>query len=177
MKQIFRKRNRGVRDTGKKRKPGFTLVEVLVYIAVLSIIGGSITGLGILIYRYKTIMEDRVNVNEDMRVLVKSIRDDMYLGRSVNVASTTSFTITDSSGDDITYALVGDQVTRQVELDPAVAITAETVDVRTFSVDDVTTPNVAGTIRITIELANFPSGTLKPVIVQEVTTTIGLKFL
>jgi type II secretory pathway pseudopilin PulG len=155
----------------------FTLIEVLVYVAVLSIIVGGSASIIMAVYRNKVIVEDRVNVNEDMRLLTKSIRDDMYLGNDVVANSASSFTVSRAGEDDILYYLNGQRIYRQVGSGTAVAITAIGTDVRQFVVQDLSTPAIAKTLRIRIELSNFELGALRPEIVQDVTTTFSIKFI
>lgn len=157
----------------------FTILEVMVYVVVLSIMVGAIGGIVILLYRYKTTIEDRVNVNEDLRILVKSIRDDMYQGNGVSVTAEGNLVITSTAPTvpDITYTITNRQVFRQEDAAAPVAVTADTTDVRTFTVTDISTPEAAGTIRVTLTLANYPRGTIKPEVEETITSTMSLKFI
>jgi len=160
-----------------KQLPALSLLEMLIYVAVLSILVVAITGLTFLIYKNKVSIEDRASINEDMRILIKSIRDDMYLGNAINV-SANQLTITNrGTGDQVRYYEEADQIHRQLNADVPVAVTASSTDVQEFTITDITTPSAAGTIRITLQLGNYPLQYLKPEISQRVISTMSLKFL
>lgn len=131
-----------------------------------------------MIYRYKTVIEDRVNVNDDLRTLVKSIQDDMYLGVNVIVDAQQRLVIGfPGGGGQVMYFLQGHQVYRQLNGDPSLAITSEETNVIAFDVEDISSTEASGTVQVHLNLSNFPSGTLKPEIREEITSTISLKFI
>lgn len=164
---------------GKKSKTykAFTLVEILVYVFVFSIVATTLTSIMILTYRYKIIIEDRVSVDEDLRILVKTIRDDLYLGSGVSVDGTGALIITDTTGDQIKYSLQGTQVFRQKNADLALAITGSATKVISFDVEDLTSAQAAGVVQITLDMSNFPSGFIKPEVRETVTSTMSIKFV
>lgn len=160
-----------------KQKDAYTLIEALLYILILGIIGGAVMSGIMLVFRNRTIIEDRITVNEDMRLLIKTIQDDMYFGDGITVNSGTLQIANAVDGNtQVSYYLDGDQVMRMVEGEAPVAVTSLATDVRTFQLEDITTPSTSGTIRITLELANYPRGPAKPETVENITTTISLKF-
>lgn len=162
----------------QKNLPAYTLVEAVIYVFALGTIVTVVTGLILMIYRYKTVVEDRVTVSDNLRTLVKSIQDDMYLGIGITVVDANRMVIQlPSSGGQITYFLQGSQVYRQSNSDTAVVITSDLVDVISFNITDISSADSAGTIRITFDLSNFPTGTLKPEVRETVTTTMSLKFI
>jgi len=163
-------------NNNKTHKSGYTLIEVLVYVLVFTIIIGGIAALVLGVYRHKTIIEDRVNVNEDLRLLSKSIRDDMFLGNDISVVGNT-ITIIRPAANDIAYYESNNRVYRQEGAALPIAVTAVSTDVRQFTIEDLSSPTAAKTVRITFELTNYPRGTMKPEISQLVSTTFSLKFI
>lgn len=160
-----------------KTLKGFTLLEVMVYIVVFSMVVGGMAAITLGIYRHKTIIEDRVNINEDLRLLTKSLRDDIYLSNDIDIVGGTTLTVIRNSADDVVYYLSNGRVFRQEGTSSAIAITAITTDVRRFDLTDLSSPDSGKTVRLHTEIANFPGGSLKPEIAQDVTTTFSLKFL
>jgi competence protein ComGF len=105
----------------KRSLKALSLLEMLIYVAVISILVVAITGLTFLIYRNKCSIEDRASINEDMRILIKSIRDDMYLGNTILVNGNELRITNRGSGDSIIYIEQNDQIFRQLNSDPPVA--------------------------------------------------------
>ncbi len=161
----------------QKKTEAFTLLEVLVYVFVFILVVGGMASIVLAIYRHKTIIEDRVNVNEDLRLLTKSMRDDIYLGDDLVLNSASNLTIIRNSADDIVYYLSGGRVIRQEGAGSPIAITAITTNVTQFVMTDLSSPTTAKTIRLELTLSNYPGGSLKPLIEQIVTTTFTLKFV
>ncbi|MBL8014780.1 MAG: type II secretion system protein [Candidatus Doudnabacteria bacterium] len=163
--------------TKQKSKPAFTLIEVLVYILILSIVSGVLANIILSVYRFKTVIEDRVNVNEDLRILVKSIRDDMYFGRFVRVEPTDILVITLPNTAEITYFRQDNRVYRQENGSSAVSITGGDVNVSLFVVTDLSTPDAAGAIQLQLTLENYPAGLIKPLVSESITSTMSLKYI
>lgn len=156
---------------------GFTLLEVLIYTIALSVLVGVVTGIIILIYRYKTVIEDRVSVNNDLNTLVKTIQDDMYLGTGESVSGNRLTVTFPASGGIVVYYLQGNQIYRQLNSGAALAVTATGTDVETFNVTDISSTNGSGTVQIDLDMSNYPTGTLKPLIRETISFTISLKFV
>lgn len=157
---------------------GFTLIEILTYVGVMSAIVGALTGMIIAVYRYKTVVEDRVSVNEDLRLLVKSIRDDMYLGNQMQVDVSGQLIIQNTNeSSTVRYYLTNNQVFRKLNNDTAIAVTSDETNVTQFLVEDVSSAAAGGAIRLSLGLANYPNGAFKPPISESLTFRISLKFL
>jgi type II secretory pathway pseudopilin PulG len=163
----------------KKKLAAFTLIEILIYMTLMSIITGAITGIILQTYTFKTSVEDRARVNEDMRNLIKSIRDDMYFGDAVQVTAQGNLVISSSfnSPSQVTYSLSNGQVLRQEGVTTAVPVTSEDTEVRAFTLVDESTPSSAGVIRLTLVMSNYPRGPLKLEVVRDITSTISLKYI
>lgn len=161
-----------------KRKRGFTLLEVIVYVGVMSVIGGTVTALILQVYRFQTIVQDRAQLNEDIRILFKSIRDDMYLGDTMQVDGDKLIILsTFNSPATVTYSWQGSQVYRKENAGADVAITNQGTNVRDFGLEDISTPSSAGVVRVTLVMSNYPRNPLKPEVIEDVTSTMSLKFL
>lgn len=162
-----------------RKLQAFTMVEVLIYTAILSVVASTVTGMILLIYRTQVFVEDRISVNEDMRLLIKSIRDDMYLSQGFLINNDGSISMNAGANGlgTVTYYLSDHQVFRQAGSDPAVALTASSTDIRQFLITDISTPNAAGAIQIDLTIANYPTGTLKPEVERSIQSTISLKYL
>lgn len=160
-----------------KSLPAFTLVEGVLYTFLLGALAGIMMGTVMLIFRYKTAVEDRVSVNEDLRILVKSIRDDMYFGTAESVDGSGHLIIEEVDGTIVTYYLQGNQVFRQAGISAPLAVTSNVNNVSVFNVIDWSSASAAGTVKITITIANYPSGTLKPAITETITTALTLRFV
>ncbi|MCA9378829.1 hypothetical protein KC640_00215 [Candidatus Dojkabacteria bacterium] len=160
-----------------KKLPAFTLVEGILYTALLGAIAGIMVGTVVLIFRYKIAVEDRVSVNEDLRILIKSIRDDMYFGVAESVNGSGNIEIEEVDGSIITYYLQGNQVYRQAGVSAPLAITSNTNNVSVFEVIDWSSASAAGTIKVTVTIGNYPAGTLKPAITENITTALSLRFI
>lgn len=148
-----------------------------MYIAILAVLSGVLMDMLLSLYRFKALVEDRVNVNEDLRVLVKSIRDDMYLGRTVRVDTGNVLVITNPAGIEVSYYLQSGRVYRQQQSQSALTITGSDVNVVGFSLTDLSTPDAAGTVQIDLILENFPQGLIKPLVREELSSTVTLKFV
>jgi type II secretory pathway pseudopilin PulG len=160
------------------RLRGFTLLEAIVYVAVLSIVGGVITSMIMQMYRFQSIVKDRAQINTDVQVLFKSIRDDMYLGDSLEVTGGDLYIYSSFNFPaQVRYFLSNAQVYRQENADAAVQVTHGEMNVKSFDFQDISTPASAGVIRVSIDISNYPRGPLKPEVEEQVTSTISLKFL
>lgn len=156
----------------------FTLVEVLIYTAVLGVIATLISGIIMLVYQNKIAVEDRIEITQALRNVVKSIRDDMYLADGFTVADGSTLTITSSVNNqpDVTYEIQARQLLRIQESDTA-ALTSQLMEVSQFELEDISTPSSGGTLRLTLQVRNFPRLSLKPPVEETVTTVISLKYL
>ncbi len=157
--------------------PAFTLLEALIYVLLLSVVVSGITSLVLLIYRFKTVVEDRVNINEEFRLVMKSIRDDMYLGDQVFVTAEGRLVIGIPGGGQIQYYLESNRVWRKYLAESPVSMTSNYSNIHHFSAVDISSSETAGTVRITLDISNFPIGSLKPEVRQVVTSTVSLKFI
>lgn len=161
------------------RRKAFTLVETIMYVAILGFMSASVSGLILLVQREKAIIADRVSVGEDLTNLVTSIRTDMYLGDAFTIGGDGSLTIdgTRNAITQVRYYLSSNQVFRQVNGGNAETVTKASTNVTTFAFTDISTPSAAGTFQLVVHLENFPIGTFRPIVELDNTSTISLKYL
>lgn len=163
----------------KHKYSGFTIVEVVMYVLIMGILTAMVTTIILQVYRFQITVKDRAQLNEDLRVLTKSIRDDMYLGTSIQVDLDGDLIIGSSFSTpaQVRYYIQGGTAYRQEGSGVPVAITHAETDVRQLQFQDISTPSSAGVIRLTLQMYNYPRGPLKPEVSETVTSTISLKFL
>lgn len=97
---------------------GFSLFELLVYIAVLSVVSLTIVGIFIYITKGRGQSESKSEVNSNLRFAVEKITQDLRYASSVATPATASASSTtlvfDSGGSTITYCVAEGALRRQI---------------------------------------------------------------
>lgn len=133
------------KNTSSKRssRAGFSLLELLLYIAVLAIITTFVTGAFFSINQGRARVEAITEVNANLRLAVTMIGQDVKKAAHVTLpsaagATSTSLQMVTMDGSMVEYCLVAGRIHRQVN-DPCSVVSAEVtgdsvvVDSLTFS--------------------------------------------
>lgn len=162
----------------KQKLTGFTLVEVLVYTFLLSIISVGVSGILFQLYRIQSVVDDRATLTENLRQLHKSIRSDMYVADDLFVDVNGDLVITSSFSTPATvrYSLTNEAVFRTADSGSAVRVTDTKTDVFNFSVTDISSASAAEVVNIDLGMRNYDRGSLKPPVSINLSTTVGIKF-
>ncbi len=124
--QIFRKVFDAVKSSAEvprlvpqsSAQKGFSLLEFLIYIAVLSVVAMVVASMFLSINRGRGQVETVNEVNSNLRFAAEKISQDLRLASSVSIpalAGATSTTITATvSGSGLTYCVSGGKLRRQV---------------------------------------------------------------
>lgn len=163
----------------QKKLKAFTLVEVLVYTFLLSVISVGVSGILFQLYRIQSVVDDRATITENLRQLHKSIRDDMYVSDDLFVDSNGDLVLTStfSTPATVRYSLVSGAVYRTADSGTAIRVTDSKTDVFQFNVTDISSASAAEVVNVDIGLRNFDRGTLKPPVSLSLSTTVGIKFV
>lgn len=145
----------------KKNEKGITLVELLVSVAIFSILILSATGIFVKIMNVQkkalAIQEVQDNISYTMEMISKEIR----MMSEITTKNTASDTLVfkNSKEEDIVYSLISEQLTRKKGIEIPQAITSVNVDVTelTFYVnnwDTVNGPQPMVTINLVMEISD-----------------------
>ncbi|MBU1164650.1 prepilin-type N-terminal cleavage/methylation domain-containing protein [Patescibacteria group bacterium] len=114
---------------------GFTLIELIIYIAIVSIILVSITYLILDVLGSQTKSYAHLEIEQNLRFIKQTMSADVKSAQDINTLTATSL-ILENGVDDITYTFdtVENKITRQVGSLPAEDITTnEVVVIGNFS--------------------------------------------
>lgn len=118
-----------------KRSKGFSLIELLIYISILSIIVIVTTTIFASLNRGRGQSEANGEVNSNLRFAIEKISQDIRSSSSVttpaSASSTSSSLILVAGGNTITYDVSGGQLRRQMNADQPDIITSGLVEVNT----------------------------------------------
>lgn len=143
------------------RNSGFSLLELLLYVAVLAIITTFITGAFFSINQGRARVESATEVNSNLRFAIEKITQDIKHASSVAVPSiageTTNSIELSISGTTITYCMVNGHVRRQSGgtcTGASDSITSDTVIANTLAFTRVENANAAlGKTFVTISVS------------------------
>lgn len=142
-------------------KNGFTIIEVIAYIAVLGIIGTSI--LTVLLWGIKTHTKSQVmqettwNAKRAMDVIVQEIREAEGIYSSTTAASqlsleTSKYTPSGHATSFIDFFLCEEKLCFKRESQPAVVLTSNNVRVTQLSFREVRTAAAISSVQITLQV-------------------------
>lgn len=99
-------------------KKGFSLLELLIYVAILSVVTLSVAGIFVYINKGRGQTESKAEVNSNLRFAIEKISQDLRYATSVttpaNPSSTSTSLILNSGGSTITYCIAIGFLRRQV---------------------------------------------------------------
>lgn len=119
-------------------KQGFTLLELLIYVAVLSIITLAIADIFIVFNRGRGQTEARTEVNSDLRFVFNKIKADLSAASDLitpSLGGTSSTTLEMTVGSStVKYYISGESLVRRVNNDPAVSVISDNISAGSFEV-------------------------------------------
>jgi type II secretory pathway component PulJ len=124
MKLNFRKNN---------KLPGFTLMELILYLSVLMIMSVIIANIFILLNKGGSNVEAKSELNSNFHFTVEKIKRDVSLATTINTPATASATSTildlTVGGQSIKYTVTGTQVSRQIATQTPEYITTDLIKI------------------------------------------------
>jgi type II secretory pathway pseudopilin PulG len=142
-------------------KNGFTIVEVMAYVAVLGIIGTSFSAVfvwGVKTYTKSQVMQETTwNAKRAMDVVAQEVREaeDVYnpttLGAQLSL-ETTKYTIPGHLTSFIDFFLCEEKLCFKRESQPAVVLTSNNVRVAQLSFQEVKTGSAVSSVQITLQV-------------------------
>lgn len=115
------------------KKSGFTLIELAIYIAILSIVTIVVADSFLILNKGRGGVEAKSELNSNFRFATEKIKRDISTASNLVTPDTTAASTTllnlIVSGSSVKYTLNNNRVTRQVDSSPFEYITADTVKV------------------------------------------------
>lgn len=127
-----------------KQNKGFTLIEMLVSIAIFSIILVMILGIIVTIVdtsrKARTLAEVMNNLNFSFESLTRTLKT----ARSIEVIGTSQIVATDQRGDEITYTFDDNKIYRSEDGSLGIPITSDEVSIETYYVEQINSEGEGG---------------------------------
>lgn len=145
-----------------KNKFGFTLIELMIYMAVLSIITVVVADSFLILNKGRAGVEAKSELNSNFRFAVEKIKRDVasadnLVSPTTTAASSTLLNLTIASSS-IKYSLDSNRITRQVDAQAFEYITSDTVKINSLFFNRLENTNpVLNKKRISVELNIFGS--------------------
>lgn len=124
---------------GYEFKKGFSLLELLIYIAILAMMMTVIVGIFVSLNKGRGMLEARNEINSNIRFAFEKISQDLRFADSVSTPSSAGATSTslvvNVSGSAVTYCVVDGKLKRQVGSSCVVgseSITSDIVTVKNY---------------------------------------------
>jgi len=142
------------------KKIGFTLIELMIYVSVLSVITVVVADSFLILNKGRSGVEAKSELNSNFRFAVEKIKRDVALADNLvspdtTAASTTVLNLTIASSS-VKYTLNNNRVTRQVDSQPFEYITSDTVKVTNLYFNRIENTNsVLNKKRISVEINIF----------------------
>ena len=140
-----------------KYKSGFTLIELVIYLAVLSIITVVVADSFLILNKGRGGVEAKSELNSNFRFAVEKMKRDIaaadnLVSPDTTAASSTLLNLTIASSS-IKYTLNNNRVTRQIDAQAFEYITSDTVKINSLYFNRLENTNsVLGKKRISVEL-------------------------
>lgn len=169
-----------LRSNTRRKRGGFTLVELMVSVTIFSLIMvismGAILSVLTANHKSQTLRSVMDNLNSTLESMTRTIRfgQDYHGGSSGDITlpsdsgsgGDTSITVLDSTNRRVTYALTNSQITRTVDGGSAFALTSPDVTISSFNVwvsgstkSDAWQPRVVIVIKGTVAGKNLSGST------------------
>lgn len=122
--------------TKKKKLPGFTLMELILYLAVLVIMSAIIANIFLLLNKGGSNVEAKSELNSNFHFTVEKIKRDISSATAINTPTTANATssVLDLTvgGQSIKYTVTGTQVSRQIDVQTPEYITTNLVKINSL---------------------------------------------
>jgi type II secretory pathway pseudopilin PulG len=116
-----------------KKMTAFTLIELLIYIAVLSIMTVMVADSFIILNKGKGGVEAKSELNSNIRFVLEKIKRDVASASSLTTPNTTAATSSSLSlvvgTSTVQYLVMSGRVTRQVDAQPTESISSDKVKI------------------------------------------------
>ena len=162
--------------------PGFTLMELILYLTVLVIMSAIIANIFLLLNKGGSNVEAKSELNSNFHFTVEKIKRDIYLASDVITPATAGATSTvldlNVSGQSIKYTVTGTQVSRQVATQTPEYITTDLIKINSLVFTHIENTNtILNKKRISVEInisGSYNSASPDLNYSQEQKTTINL---
>ena len=140
----------------KKKKAGFTLIEFIVYSALITVIVGMIVLVSVNVMGARARIITREEISHNVRFVLETIRHEIRNAQEIDTAGGSQLQLIDAVGDTVTFDLDEGAVTMAKFGGTAVALTSDLVNVSSLQFTDVSYEDTPGTIKIemTIKFVN-----------------------
>jgi prepilin-type N-terminal cleavage/methylation domain-containing protein len=119
--------------TNRFKKSGFTLIELAIYIAILSVVTVVVADSFLILNKGRGGVEAKSDLNSNLRFATEKIKRDITSASNLITPDTTAASSTllnlTISGASVKYTLNNNRVTRQVDAAPFEYITSDTVKI------------------------------------------------
>jgi prepilin-type N-terminal cleavage/methylation domain-containing protein len=163
-----------------KRTSGFTLVELLVAMAVFAIVISVATGAFIRALRTQRQLTSFAAANSNVSLMLEQMAREIRVGSSFSQTDPTRITFTNGRGEQVTYSYDSERkaVARAIDAQPAQMLTSENVDVRNLEFQlQFADPHDGYPARITIVTAVSPKEQGVDTSVIRIQTTVSARSL
>ncbi len=137
---------------------GFSLIEILIYLAIIALIVVVLANFAINFFSAKTKAETMREVEQNMRFaqekMTRTIRNAAGINSPIfgSSASSLSLSMADGAKDPTIFQVSGGQLTIKEGVSSAVAITSSKVNVSSLTFTNVSYAGTKGTVRIEITI-------------------------
>lgn len=138
----------------KKKRAGFTLIEFIIYSAIVTIIVGMIVLISVNVMGARARIITREEVSHNARFVLGTIRHEIRNAQVIDTVNVSLLQLTDAVGDTVTFNLSGGAVTMAKFGGSAVDLTSDLVNVSSLQFTDVSYAETPGTIKIEMTI-NF----------------------
>lgn len=162
----------------KERKSGFTLIEAVVYLAIVSVVLVAVIGFSQRIISAYTKSKTIQEVQQGARFALGRIAQDIRSCQSINADSTVDYLHLDalSDSDDIYYQITDGQLMRSIGTASAVAVTSSNLEVQDLTVIEMANTVISPSYQIEFSLKYNNSNNLPEYDwQQDFTTTINIR--
>jgi len=161
-------------------KKGFSLVELIIYIAIIGVVMGSYVSfmLNVSSVRSKTFVVHEVS--ENARLVLETIKydikvaDDIVAPTEGNSASSLELNMPNTA-DNTVYSLTGNIVNQTIGVNPSTPLTSSKVKVTSLVFENLTKQGKKENIRITLTLEYANAGAVEFTYVKTFTTSVSVR--
>jgi type II secretory pathway component PulJ len=137
--------------------PGFTLMELTLYLSILVIMSAIIANIFILLNKGGSNVEAKSELNSNFHFTVEKMKRDIYSATAVNTPATASATSTTLDltvdGQSVKYTVTGTQISRQIATQTPDYITTDLIKINSLIFTKLENTNtVLNKKRVSIEI-------------------------
>ena len=143
-----------------KKIAGFTLIELMIYLAILSVITVVVADAFLILNKGKGGVEDKSELNSNLRFVIERMKRDVSSASSLTTPNTTAATSSSLvlvvGANSISYTITNDRIARQVDAQPVEYISSDKVKITSLYFNRLENTNtVLDKKRISVEINIF----------------------